>query len=92
MQVCRQNRSGYSFMTGLLTGTALGTGLAIWLVPKAAAEIRGRITDSAGALGARVDDTVEQLTDQVNHLRDDFAEVVVRGARKVGHIAKAAKS
>ena len=81
-----------AFLMGLVAGTCVGAGLALWLVPKAAAEVRARIRHSADAMGERVDDTVEQVTDRVNAVRDDVADVVVRGARKVEHIAKAAKA
>ena len=90
MKVCMQERNG--FLMGLVAGMCVGAGLALWLVPKAAAEVRGRLRHSADALGERVDDTVEKVTDRVNAVRDDLADVVVRGARKVEHIAKAAKA
>ena len=92
MKVCMQIRSDYSFTLGLLAGTVLGAGLAMWLAPKAAAEIRGRIMGTADSLRDRADDTIEDLTDRVNSVRDDLADAVVRGAKKVEHIAKAAKA
>ena len=98
-----QNRRDYSFLIGLVTGSFIGAGLAIWLVPKAASEIRERITGSARALGDRaseryqqasacVDDAVSELTDKVQGVRDNLADAVVRGAKTVEHIAKAAKT
>jgi gas vesicle protein len=36
---------------GLFTGTFVGAGLAMWLVPRLASEVRQRMTDSARSLG-----------------------------------------
>ena len=96
-------RSDHRFLIGLLTGTFVGAGLALWLAPKAASEIQRRLTDSASALGRRasdryqqastcVDDTVDNLTKRGRRVRDDVANAVVRGAKEVERMAKAAKT
>ena len=41
----------YRFLTGLALGSLVGAGLAMWLVPRAAAEIKARAADSAKNLG-----------------------------------------
>jgi hypothetical protein len=33
-----QAQSGYGFVTGLLTGACVGTGLALWLAPRSGGE------------------------------------------------------
>jgi gas vesicle protein len=93
----------YRFVIGLLAGAVVGAGLALWLAPKAAAEIRGRIKDSAKNLGkqasdqydqasARVGDKVDELTRAGNDVRDQMADAVARGAHQVESFAKSVKS
>ena len=93
----------YGFVLGLLTGTVVGAGLAAWLAPRAAAEIRDRMTDSARRLGERASERYRDASDHVssvavdlarkgNGLRDDVADKVARGAHEVERIATAAKS
>lgn len=41
----------YGFILGLTAGTLVAAGLAIWLVPRSAAEFRRRMSDSARRLG-----------------------------------------
>ena len=63
----------FGFAVGLAAGTLVGAGLAIWLAPRLASELRERITDSARDISnratghyehasARVGDAVEALT------------------------------
>jgi gas vesicle protein len=40
----------HGFVIGFLAGTCFGAGLAIWLAPRLAAELRERVTDSARSL------------------------------------------
>jgi gas vesicle protein len=87
-------RRDYSFVIGLMTGTVVGAGLAMWLAPRAAAELRERMRDTAKNAGeraskryqqasARVGDAVDELTRRGQGVRDDVAEVVARGAHQV---------
>lgn len=98
-----QQPRDYRFVIGLLAGTVVGAGLALWLAPRAAAEIRGRIKDSAKNLGkqasdqydqasARVGEAVDELTRTGNGVRDQMADAVARGAHQVESFAKSAKS
>ena len=98
-----QDRRDHGFAIGLLTGTVVGAGLAIWLVPRLASELRQRITDSGRSLGkraseqyqqanARVGEAVDEITRQGRAVRDDVAEAVARGAHRVEGYATAAKS
>ena len=103
MDTQTQPRRGYGFVIGLVTGTFVGAGLAAWLAPRAAAELRDRVTGSAKRLGKRA---VEQYRDasgriveaagefarKGNGLRDDVADKVARGAHEVERMAMAAKS
>ena len=98
-----QEHRDYGFVIGLLTGTFVGAGLAMWLAPRLASEIRERVADSARGLGrrasehyqqasSRVGDAVDELTRKGQGVRDDVAETVARGAREVERYARAAKS
>jgi gas vesicle protein len=98
-----QERRNYGFVIGLMTGTLVGAGLAMWLVPRAAAEIRKRMTGSAKSFGkraaeqyqqasARAGEVVEEITQKGQGVRDGVAAAVAHGAHEVERFALAAKS
>ena len=84
----------YRFAAGLALGSLVGAGLAMWLAPRAAAEIKGRAADSVRTLGKavsgryrdagrRVTEAVDGLTRKGQGLRDDVCDTVVRAAQGV---------
>jgi gas vesicle protein len=84
----------YRFLTGLAMGGIVGAGLAIWLAPRAAAEIKARAVDSAKNFGdavseryrdarLRVNATVDGISRKGQGLRDDACDTVVRAAQEV---------
>ena len=92
-----RERRDYGFLFGLMTGTVVGAGLAIWLVPRAS-ELRNRLTESLDDVrnrasdrfqqaSARVGETVDEITRKGQGVRDDVAEAVARGAREVERYA-----
>jgi gas vesicle protein len=94
---------GYGFAIGLLTGTFVGAGLAMWLAPRSASELRQRVTDSAMRLrkraseqyqqaSTRVGEAVDDLTRRGRDARDDVADAVARGAHEVERYATAANT
>jgi gas vesicle protein len=98
-----QKGRDYGFAIGLMAGTLVGAVLAMWLAPKAAAELRDRVTDSAKALGkraseqyrqagSRAGEAVDQLKEKGQGVRDDVADVIARGAHEVERYAVASKS
>ena len=98
-EVSRDHR----FVIGLLTGTFLGAGLALWLTPRSAAELRQRVTDSAKGLGQqaseryrqageRIGDAAGDLAQKGQDVRDEVADAVAHGAHEVERFATAAKS
>lgn len=100
MDTHEQGHRDYGFVIGLLAGTVVGAGLAIWLAPRAAAELKERVRDSAKSFGqqassrlqsasARVADAVDELTQAGQSVRDDVAGAVARGAREVERYAAA---
>ncbi len=99
----RPGQHGFGFVIGLLAGTVVGAGLAIYFAPRLAAELRERVTDSARDLGQRVSDRYDQVstrlanvatevTRQGQDVRDGVADVVAQGAHEVERFAKAAKT
>jgi gas vesicle protein len=93
----------HGFIVGLVTGTVVGAGLAMWFAPRMAAEIRERLTDSAQALNdraadglqhatTRVRDTVDDITKRGRDVRDGLADAVARGAREVERMATSVKA
>jgi gas vesicle protein len=94
MNAPTQEHRDYGFVIGLLTGTFVGAGLAMWFAPRLASELRERMTDSARSLGkrasdqyqqasARVGDAVDELARKGQGVRDDVAGAVARGAHEV---------
>lgn len=93
----------YGFMIGLLTGTLIGAGLAVWLVPRSSSELRHRMGDSARRLGQRASDqyqktsarageALDEFTRKGRGVRDRVAEAVARGAQEVERFATAAQT
>jgi gas vesicle protein len=98
-----QEHRNYDFVIGLVTGTFVGAGLAMWLAPRSASDLRQRLTASATSLGqlaseryqqasTRVGDAVDELTQKGQDVRDGVADAVARGAHGVERYARAAKS
>jgi gas vesicle protein len=103
MTLHAEERRRHGFAIGLLTGTFVGAGLALWLAPRMASELRERMTDSAKGLGrqasedyeqasSRLGEAVSELTRKGQALRDDVADAVARGAHEVERYATAATS
>ena len=103
MTLQTQERRSHGFAIGLLTGTFVGAGLAMWLAPRIASELRERVTDSAKGLGlqaseqyeqasSRLGEAVSELTRKGQDVRDDVADAVARSAHEVERYAIAAKS
>ena len=98
-----EERRDYGFVIGLLTGTFVGAGLAVWLAPRIASEVRERVTDLGKSLGqratkqyaqanARVGETVDEVIRKGQAVRDDNADAVAHGAHEVERYAVAAKT
>jgi gas vesicle protein len=98
-----KSRPDYGFLKGLLTGTLVGAGLAVWFAPRLAAELRERVSDAAKDVKARasdrykrvstrVDETVDDLAKTGQRVRNDMADAVVRGAQEVERIAVSTKT
>jgi gas vesicle protein len=94
-----QERRDYRLVIGLLTGTFVGAGLAIWFAPRLASELRERMADSARTLrqraadqyeqaSSRVGEVVDDLTRKGQGVRDDVADRVARGAHEVARGAR----
>jgi gas vesicle protein len=84
----------YRFLAGLVAGGVVGAGVAMWLAPRAAAEIKERAVGSVKNLGDtvseryrdakhRVTGAVDGLTRKGQGVRDGVCDTVVRGAQEV---------
>ena len=103
MDTQTQQPRDYGFVIGLVTGAFVGAGLAVLLAPRAAAELRDRVTGSATRLGKRAAEQYRETSSRIvdaagefarkgNGLRDEVADTVARGAHEVERMAMAAKS
>ena len=88
MNSSTQERSGFGFAIGLMTGACIGAGLATWLVPRSAAERRSRMAETAARLGQhaferfeqaaqRVGTTARHVAQSADHIREDIRAVAV---------------
>ena len=69
MKSHRQSHPPYGLAIGVAAGMFVGAGLAIWLAPRLASELRERITGSAKDIGHRASTHDE-------HARNRFGEAV----------------
>jgi gas vesicle protein len=103
MNTRSQTHANHNFLIGLMTGSAIGAGLAILFAPRLASELRQRVTDSATDLGnaasrryqdvtTRIADVVDEVTTRGQAIRDDVADAVGLGAREVEQLAMASKT
>ena len=90
--------STFNFVLGLVAGTFIGAGLMMRIAPRAVAEARRAVTDSANMFRDEVADqynkvsrraaaAVDDLATKGQDARDDAAGAVARGAREVERIA-----
>ena len=75
----RQGHRDHRFAFGLLAGTCIGAGLALWLAPRTASELAERAAAS-----------VDRLTNTGFDIRDEIAATVARGAHEVERLATTA--
>jgi gas vesicle protein len=84
----------YRFVAGLALGSLVGAGLAMWLAPRAAAELKERAVGSAKQIGDAVSEryrdarlraasAVDGLTRKGQGVRDGVLDTVVHGAQEV---------
>lgn len=93
-----QKNPDHRFLIGLVMGGAVGAGLTLLFAPRAAAELRQRVTDSTRDLGraasdqykqasTRVGDAVDELTRKGQGVRDEVLAAVASGAQRVERFA-----
>ena len=73
-----KEEGGGSFLMGLLAGTVLGAGLGMLFAPKAGAELRNQLNESAGRLRTTAGDTYSQATEKVSQIMDRGREAFDR--------------
>jgi gas vesicle protein len=86
----RQDNGRQAFVVGMLAGTCVGAGLAMWLAPKGPAELGRRLTASGKDLAQRATDEIQQASTRVSDAAADLAGAVARGAHEVEEYATVA--
>ena len=90
-------RSG--FTAGLITGGIIGTVLALAFAPRTGADLRRSVTGAAKDLGAAaaqryqdasagIGETLGQLTDNAQAVRNDAADAVASGADRAAQLPR----
>jgi gas vesicle protein len=70
--------SGAGFLMGLLSGVVLGVGVGMLLAPRAGAELRQNLAQSASDLSHKVRETAEKGREVLNRKAEDGREAVHR--------------
>jgi len=78
------HRRGHGFLLGLLAGSAIGAGIALWLGPRAA-------VDELGRKGRKVRDDVAGAVARGAHKVELGARDIARGAHEVERLATEAR-
>jgi gas vesicle protein len=73
---------GGSFVMGLLTGTVLGAGLGMLFAPKAGSELRGQISDQAGALANQAQEGYRKATESAGQWAEKGKEAAGEWAER----------
>jgi hypothetical protein len=79
MDTQTQGHRDYGFVIGLVTGAFVGAGLALWLAPRGASELRERMTHSARNLGERASERFQQVNARVGEAVDELTRTLKRG-------------
>ena len=66
---------GGSFLMGLITGSAIGAGLAVYFAPRLASELRQRVTDSTTDLRNAASEGLQNVATRVADVVDRVADV-----------------
>ena len=84
---------GGSFLMGLITGSAIGAGLAIYFAPRLASELRQRVTDSTtdlrNAASEGLQNVATRVADAVDRVVDVADDVTRRGQSVRDDVANA---
>ena len=62
-----------SFVIGLFTGALVGAGLAMWLAPRSASELRERFTTTARRVGERASEHYREASTRFSEAADELA-------------------
>ena len=67
-----RHHGDFGFLTGLVMGGVIGAGLAMWLAPRAAAEIKERAAGSVKTLGNAVSERYRNAGRRVTEAVDSL--------------------
>jgi gas vesicle protein len=79
--------SGTAFLTGLLAGAVIGSGLGLLFAPRKGSELREQMADSAASVGKAVSKTVDELTDRGREAYTRARDVVSRAGDEMDRVA-----
>ncbi len=78
--------SGTAFLTGLLAGAVIGSGLGLLFAPRKGSELREQVADSATSVGKAVSRTVDELTDRGRDVYARARDVVARAGDEIDRV------
>lgn len=74
-----ETRTGGSFTAGLLAGALLGAGVALLFAPRPGAELRKKVSESAGDWRHRAEDLTHRAVDTYHASAEKMSRAVERG-------------
>jgi gas vesicle protein len=77
--------SGTAFLTGLVAGVVIGSGLGLLFAPRKGSELRDQVADSAASVGKAVSRTVDELADRGREVYARARDVVSRAGDELAH-------
>jgi gas vesicle protein len=78
------------FAIGMLCGAAVGAAVALLIAPRAGAELRGQVSDSANRLGQRARDTYGRVKETYDRASETVSEVTSRATDLADGLAECA--
>ncbi len=82
-------RESWSFLTGVMLGTALGATVALLLAPKRGQELRGDLATAAAGVRDAAVTARDKVSSQVSNLRKTAADMAERGSAMASDASRA---
>jgi gas vesicle protein len=82
-------KSGNSFLTGLLTGAAIGGIIALLYAPRSGKETREQIKNKFDELEKELEDLKGKASQKTGKIREDLAKKLADLKREIENLSKA---
>ncbi len=80
---CEEKSNFGAFLVGLISGAAIGAGLALLFAPQSGKETREKLKDSAEAVKDKIADLVDDTKDFIAEQKRAISEAVTAGKEAI---------